>query len=124
MSAAVRMTIGMAALVGAVSLTVAAPAHAQEGNCPSNTFCIWATEGRVGDPDMTWTPGMGKVQLNDSVYENAHSWQNDTSETVCLFRRGGGRQYVHPGDKQNLTSPEQQLMTHVGPTDPSTGRCA
>jgi peptidase inhibitor family I36 len=123
MPAVMRMSIGVAALVGAVSLTVAVPAHAQEGDCPSNTFCIWATEWRVGDPDMTWTPGMGKVQLDDSVYDNAHSWQNDTSETVCLFQHEG-RQYVNPDSKQNLTSPEQQLVTHVGPTDPSTGFCA
>ena len=122
-SAVVRMAVGVAALAGAISLTMAAPAHAQEDSCPADTFCIWATEWRVGDPGMTWTPGMGKVQLDDSVYDNAHSWRNNTSETACLFQHTG-RQYVHPGDVQNLTSPDQQLVTHIGPIDPATGWCA
>jgi hypothetical protein len=117
------MAIGAAALAGAVSLVAAVPAHAQEDSCPSDTFCIWATEWRVGDPGMTWTSGTGKVQLEESVYDNAHSCRNNTGETVCLFQRDG-RQYVHPGDVQNLTSPAQAQVTHIGPIDPTTGWCA
>jgi hypothetical protein len=118
------------AMVGALFAVGPTPAAAATPalNCPANTFCMWATPNPTTAPDFTWTPGTGKVPLNDTVYKHSAAWTNTANATVCIHgnspNSGAFRRYVRPGSTVNdATGSDDYYGTHVGPTDPSTGWC-